>query len=808
MSHRRVTNQLRILRTSRISDRKLGHETNRHLIIQRRHMSTTTNMKTFPAPPTGYTAHQEASTQILIKCVDSEQQPAEAFINPVQEYNRDLSVAAIRAWSSLRNEELESKSLNRRKQQQQKRGGGGVNKRGSAQTPAGSQQPPEHHIHPTKKRKHSSLSTSPHPAAEQQQLEDAQHAITALSACQGNVGQEDVSGGLSATCLKEDEEGGGSVVDPPATAPAPAPELALAASAPARNQNTAQPGDDDDDESRSEAKPHEQTNGSHFQPQKFSLLEALSATGLRAIRYAKEIPSLKSIVANDLSPSAVKLIQANIAHNGLDAGDGGGKVRVTQGDACDLMYAHRAPSRQFDVVDLDPYGTAAPFIDAAIQSVRHGGLLCVTCTDLAVLAGSAYPEKCFSNYGGTSMRAEYSHEYALRQVVHTLASSGARYGRQVQPLLSLSIDFYVRIFVRVYDSAAEVKKSITNTAVVYVCSGCGQFHFQALGRAASKPTKKGTGGATAVSYQNAPGPPMPGPTCAECGGSFRIAGPLWSGPLHHLSFCQRLLDAIQPPSAPIDDPHHQPLKTVERIRGMVALAKAELEDAPFYFTPAKLSGLFRCSSPSLMTVGSGLLNAGFELSRSHCQPGSIKTNAPRAFLHDLMKTWIHEQWSASSHSAIRKEPAAAGGGGLGGSGEKADCKVEANETCDEQDAAGVQDGATQYLLDDGMAVDVAGVQQDDEAAVTSKDTGDSMASSSAEGSKVSPVTILEGCRVHLERNSNNAPLTRLLSVPTRFEVDLSYNKLVESRLNSSVKLVRYQTNPTPHWGPKARAGRK
>jgi hypothetical protein len=38
-------------------------------------------------------------------------------------------------------------------------------------------------------------------------------------------------------------------------------------------------------------------------------------------------------VANDLSPSAVKLIQANIAHNGLDAGDGGGKVRVTQGDA-------------------------------------------------------------------------------------------------------------------------------------------------------------------------------------------------------------------------------------------------------------------------------------------------------------------------------------------------------------------------------------------------------------------------------------------------------------------------------------------
>ena len=32
----------------------------------------------------------------------------------------------------------------------------------------------------------------------------------------------------------------------------------------------------------------------HYRPYKFVLLEALSATGLRAIRYAKEIPLVKS----------------------------------------------------------------------------------------------------------------------------------------------------------------------------------------------------------------------------------------------------------------------------------------------------------------------------------------------------------------------------------------------------------------------------------------------------------------------------------------------------------------------------------
>ena len=32
-----------------------------------------------------------------------------------------------------------------------------------------------------------------------------------------------------------------------------------------------------------------------------------------------------------------------------------------------------------DVVDLDPYGTAAPFIDGAVQCVKDGGRLRTLC---------------------------------------------------------------------------------------------------------------------------------------------------------------------------------------------------------------------------------------------------------------------------------------------------------------------------------------------------------------------------------------------------------------------------------------------
>ena len=37
------------------------------------------------------------------------------------------------------------------------------------------------------------------------------------------------------------------------------------------------------------------------------------------------------------------------------------------------MYNHRADKERVDVVDLDPYGTAAPFIDGAVQCVKDGG---------------------------------------------------------------------------------------------------------------------------------------------------------------------------------------------------------------------------------------------------------------------------------------------------------------------------------------------------------------------------------------------------------------------------------------------------
>lgn len=104
-----------------------------------------------------------------------------------------------------------------------------------------------------------------------------------------------------------------------------------------------------------------------------------------------------------------------------------------------VMYEARGRKERYDVIDLDPYGSPSLFLDAAVQAVSEGGesvavaflshahfefikhiymsnlalllsgLLCVTCTDMAVMAGNS-GETCYSKYGSMSIKSKYCHE--------------------------------------------------------------------------------------------------------------------------------------------------------------------------------------------------------------------------------------------------------------------------------------------------------------------------------------------------------------------------------------------------------------
>ena len=351
------------------------------------------------------------------------------------------------------------------------------------------------------------------------------------------------------------------------------------------------------------------------------VLEALSATGLRSIRYIKEVPGIKTLVVNDLEEAAVEAIRRNVEFNGESAR----RCVPNRGDANMVMHQHRGEGNLFDVVDLDPYGTAAPFLDAALQSVNDGGLLCVTCTDLAVLCGNQR-DVCYAKYGSIPTKGPYCHEMAVRMVLAMMDRIGAKYKRHVVPLFCARIDFYVRLFVRVYTSPAEIKKVATKISMVHQCVSCDTFHLRPV--------------ATIKGNKISPGRALPDvhPTCAECGGAFAIGGPIWNRPTTNPAFCKEILSRLD--KKRLAAGHNSFLTTVPRIRGEISKALGEVADAPLFYSMSSLAKRLRCQVVPIANMMAALKSCGYLVSQAAATHDSLKTNAPPKVVWDIMRRWV------------------------------------------------------------------------------------------------------------------------------------------------------------------------
>lgn len=355
-------------------------------------------------------------------------------------------------------------------------------------------------------------------------------------------------------------------------------------------------------------------------------MDALAATGLRACRYATEVPQVKTVIANDLIGEAVKAIARNAEHNGVSD-----RVTAKKGEASDTMYSVRGHPLHF--IDLDPYGGAAPFADAAVQSVTDGGLLLVTCTDLGVLAGAGYPEKCLAAYGGLTTKNDAVHESALRLVLYMLCQTAARYGRSIEPLMCISVDYYVRCFVRIRNSPISVKHNMDKEMIVWCCSGCSATHLQPMGIVKANPE----GHKHAHKFAYAKGPVV-GPQCSYCQSPHHLAGPMWAGDLHNLDFVNEMINIV----CGFDQSVYE---TKPRMEGILALVKQELTGTPFYVNPNSMASIVRSPVPSMKKFLNAIFNGGYKASLTHAKAGCIKTDAPPAFLWDILRAWAKENRS-------------------------------------------------------------------------------------------------------------------------------------------------------------------
>jgi len=369
--------------------------------------------------------------------------------------------------------------------------------------------------------------------------------------------------------------------------------------------------------------------------QGITVLEALAASGLRSIRFAKEVRGLKSVVANDWSKQAAENIKRNVSHCNIED-----TVQPHCGDAAMLMYQHRSPKLRFSAIDLDPYGSPSPFLDSAVQAVSEGGLLSVTATDMAILCGNS-PESCHAKYGAVSLKSKACHEIGLRILLQAIESHANRHGRYIQPLLSLSVDFYCRVFVKVWSGQQKCKESTSKLGHVYQCTGCEALAFQRLG--IMTPHKNGLH----IKFGLPPGPPVDR-KCKFCNQSFHIGGPIWLAPIHDRTFVTTLFEHIRDCG--------RPLGTMDRIVGVLSMVLEELEDVPLYYDLSRLCNITKQSQGRITAYLSAFLNAGYRVSLTHANKKGLKTDAPNEFIWAMMRAWAKSQGKGTSENLAPNTP--------------------------------------------------------------------------------------------------------------------------------------------------------
>ena len=313
------------------------------------------------------------------------------------------------------------------------------------------------------------------------------------------------------------------------------------------------------------------------------IADALAGTGARSLRLAHEVDAPLVVHANDGDPSAVAAIRRGAEANAIPPG----RLVVREGDA----HVQLA-SRRFDVIDLDPFGSPMPFVDAAMRAVRHGGLVCATATDTGALAG-AFPKACRRRYDAHHglNRAPWKAEVGLRILGGSLVRAAARFDRAAEPVLSVQHGHWMRVVARVTDS----KRG-------------GDASFRRLGEA----------------WMDGDGLARMGPRApAEAGAAF--AGPLWTGPLHDPDLLASMDTALA----------GKTLAQADEVRALLGLLRAEAAAPAFWLVPDRFQKALG-APPRRDALLERLAAAGFVATRTHLDPQGVRTDAGLA---DLRRLW-------------------------------------------------------------------------------------------------------------------------------------------------------------------------
>ena len=293
------------------------------------------------------------------------------------------------------------------------------------------------------------------------------------------------------------------------------------------------------------------------------ILDGFSGSGIRAIRFSKELDSETHTC--EINPVALKAVESNIKMNNCSV-----YVHAES-------FAETSRKIPFDFIDVDPYGSAVPYLDAALFNIKNRGYIGITATDLSVLTGS-YREKTLRRYGAVIVNDAFRHEKGIRLLLAYTARRAAAFDRYIEPQTSFWHGHFYRLLIRVHKGSNGSDRMLKNIG------RCDLSDFY--------------------------------PDCME---SIK-EGVMWLGPIES----QEILDGIK------IDPEYDP--GIEQL-----LPKLKHEDDSLFF--ADLQEIAKCNKGDVMSIESArnyLREKSVDSYRTHFSDTGLKTSVDCRMAYDIL----------------------------------------------------------------------------------------------------------------------------------------------------------------------------
>jgi tRNA (guanine26-N2/guanine27-N2)-dimethyltransferase len=319
------------------------------------------------------------------------------------------------------------------------------------------------------------------------------------------------------------------------------------------------------------------------QDRDINICDLFGGSGIRGVRYKNEIDGVGEVSINDISETANHYERHNIELNNLS------DVNVYQHDASMFLRMKRG---EFDVIDIDPFGTPSPFLDSAGYCARRNSMMCVTATDTSALCGT-YEEPCIRKYNSKPYKSEYCHETGIRILAGFVALTLSKYAKLIEVKMSHSTEHYMRLYLEIKKGSKRTDESLKNIGYISHCKSC--LHRQTSNGLASPIDE----------------------VCPVCGEKMVHAGPLWLGKIQDGEFIQKM----------IEEADNKKINSEKEALKLLNKCLVESDAPATFYDVHSICKSLKISAPKFELILKELEASGFEATKTHYNPIGIKSDA-------------------------------------------------------------------------------------------------------------------------------------------------------------------------------------